>query len=79
MPSKTSKKKPVVDLPSIPKELIDQLVSGTMPAPTSGLHRLVLRGNGTVSGGQWVEYNRRVFKIGSGETATSHTKNQNRV
>lgn len=32
MPSKTSKKKPVVTLPSIPKELIDQMVSGLMDA-----------------------------------------------
>ena len=32
MPSKTSKKKPVVTLPSIPKELIDQMVSGPMDA-----------------------------------------------
>jgi putative transposase len=32
MPSKTSKKKPVAALPSIPKELIDQLVSGPMTA-----------------------------------------------
>ena len=32
MPSKTSKKKPVAVLPSIPKELIDQMVSGPMDA-----------------------------------------------
>ena len=32
MPSKTSKKKPAVALPSIPKELIDQMVSGPMDA-----------------------------------------------
>ena len=32
MPSKTSKKKPVAVLPSIPKELIDQVVSGPMDA-----------------------------------------------
>ena len=32
MPSKTSKKKPVAALPSIPKELIDQMVSGPMDA-----------------------------------------------
>ncbi len=32
MPSKTSKKKPAAALPSIPKELIDQMVSGPMDA-----------------------------------------------
>ena len=32
MPSKTSKKKPIAVLPSIPKELIDQVVSGPMDA-----------------------------------------------
>ena len=32
MPSKTSKKKPIAVLPSIPKELIDQMVSGPMDA-----------------------------------------------
>ena len=32
MPSKTSKKKPAAVLPSIPKELIDQMVSGPMDA-----------------------------------------------
>ena len=32
MPSKTSKKKAAVDLPRIPKEVIDQLVSGPMTA-----------------------------------------------
>ncbi len=32
MPSKTSKKKPAAGLPSIPKELIDQMVSGPMDA-----------------------------------------------
>src|SRR5574343_1555715 len=32
MPSKTSKKKPAAALPSIPKELIDQFVSGPMSA-----------------------------------------------
>jgi len=32
MPSKTNKKKPVVTLPSIPKEFIDQIVSGPMNA-----------------------------------------------
>ena len=32
MPSKTSKKKPAVALPSIPKDLIDQFVSGPMTA-----------------------------------------------
>ena len=32
MPSKTSKKKAAVALPTIPKELIDQLVSGPMSA-----------------------------------------------
>ena len=32
MPSKTSKKKPAAALPSIPKELIDQMVSGPMSA-----------------------------------------------
>jgi len=52
MPSKTSKKKPVAVLPSIPKEFIDQMVSGPMsaqanpPAPpgfvSSSLARLVV-------------------------------------
>jgi hypothetical protein len=32
MPSKTSKKKPVATLPSIPKDIIDQFVSGPMTA-----------------------------------------------
>ena len=32
MPSKTSKRKPAAALPSIPKELIDQMVSGPMNA-----------------------------------------------
>ena len=32
MPSKTSKTKPAAALPSIPKELIDQMVSGPMDA-----------------------------------------------
>jgi transposase-like protein len=32
MPSKTNKKKPAAVLPSIPKELIDQLVGGPMDA-----------------------------------------------
>jgi transposase-like protein len=32
MPNKTSKKKQVVALPKIPKELIDQMVSGPMDA-----------------------------------------------
>ena len=32
MPIKTSKKKPAAVLPSIPKELIDQMVSGPMDA-----------------------------------------------
>ena len=32
MPSNTSKKKPAATLPSIPKELIDQMVSGPMEA-----------------------------------------------
>jgi putative transposase len=32
MPSKTSKKQPAAALPSIPKELIDQFVSGPMSA-----------------------------------------------
>ena len=32
MPSKTSKKKPAATLPSIPKEIIDQFVSGPMTA-----------------------------------------------
>jgi len=32
MPSKTSKKKPAAALPKIPKELIDQFVSGPMSA-----------------------------------------------
>jgi transposase-like protein len=32
MPNKTSKKKRVVALPKIPKELIDQMVSGPMDA-----------------------------------------------
>ena len=32
MPSKTSKKKATVELPRIPKEVIDQLVSGPMTA-----------------------------------------------
>ncbi|HQW19496.1 MAG TPA: transposase, partial [Rhodocyclaceae bacterium] len=32
MPSKTSKKKPAAALPSIPKEFIDQMVSGPMSA-----------------------------------------------
>ena len=32
MPSKTSKKKPLAVLPSIPKELIDQMISGPMDA-----------------------------------------------
>ena len=32
MPSNTSKKKPAATLPSIPKELIDQMVSGPMDA-----------------------------------------------
>ena len=32
MPSKTSKKKPAAALPAIPKELIDQFVSGPMSA-----------------------------------------------
>ncbi len=32
MPSKTSKKKAAVELPRIPKEVIDQLVSGPMTA-----------------------------------------------
>ena len=32
MPSKTSEKKPVAVLPSIPKEFIDQMVSGPMSA-----------------------------------------------
>ena len=32
MPSKTSKKRPAAALPSIPKELIDQMVSGPMDA-----------------------------------------------
>ncbi len=32
MPSKTNKKKPVAPLPIIPKELIDQMVSGPMDA-----------------------------------------------
>lgn len=32
MPSKTSKKKPAAALPSIPKEFIDQMVSGPMDA-----------------------------------------------
>lgn len=32
MPSKTSKKKPAALLPSIPKEFIDQMVSGPMDA-----------------------------------------------
>ena len=32
MPSKTSKKKAAAELPSIPKELIDQLVTGPMTA-----------------------------------------------
>jgi len=32
MPSKTSKKKPAVTLPSIPKDIIDQFVSGPMTA-----------------------------------------------
>ena len=32
MPSKTSNKKPAATLPSIPKELIDQMVSGPMDA-----------------------------------------------
>ena len=32
MPSKTSKTKPVAALPNIPKELIDQMVSGPMSA-----------------------------------------------
>lgn len=32
MPSKTRKKKPAEALPSIPKELIDQLVTGPMTA-----------------------------------------------
>lgn len=32
MPSKTSKKKPAVALPRIPKDLIDQFVSGPMTA-----------------------------------------------
>ena len=32
MPSKTSKKKPAATLPTIPKELLDQFVSGPMSA-----------------------------------------------
>lgn len=32
MPSKTNKKQPAAALPSIPKELIDQFVSGPMSA-----------------------------------------------
>jgi hypothetical protein len=32
MPSKTSKKKPAVTLPAIPKDIIDQFVSGPMTA-----------------------------------------------
>ena len=32
MPSKTSKKKPAVTLPTSPKELLDQFVSGPMSA-----------------------------------------------
>ena len=32
MPIKTSKKRPVGELPSIPKELIDQMVRGPMDA-----------------------------------------------
>ena len=32
MPSKTSKKKAVVTLPAIPKDIIDQFVSGPMTA-----------------------------------------------
>jgi putative transposase len=32
MPSKTSKKKPAAALPTIPKELLDQFVSGPMSA-----------------------------------------------
>ena len=32
MPSKTSKTKPAAALPKIPKELIDQIVSGPMDA-----------------------------------------------
>ena len=32
MPSKTSKKRPVAELPNIPKELIDRFVSGPMSA-----------------------------------------------
>ena len=34
MPSKTSKKKPAAALPAIPKEIIDQFVSGPMTAET---------------------------------------------
>ena len=34
MPSKTSKKKPAAALPTIPKEIIDQFVSGPMTAET---------------------------------------------
>ena len=36
MPSKTSKKKPAAALPSIPKELIDQMVSVTNSLCPSG-------------------------------------------
>jgi hypothetical protein len=47
MPNKTSKKKRVVALPKIPKELIDQMVSGPMDASLSEI--LCLRHQGADS------------------------------